>query len=157
MASGGLDERGLDRVRRVLYLHGMRGADLDDGVQEVRLRLLERAPAQLASVEAWAAVVATNLAIDRARAGRRRDEVIDRLHAVADTTVPDEDHALRAAMERALAALDPDLRAVVVLRFYADLSTASIAAQLGIPAGTVKSRLHRAIAELRRALPPEED
>lgn len=151
-----LDDAGVDRVRRILYLNGMRGADLDDGVQEVRMRVLERAPTNVTSIEAWAAVVATNLAIDRGRADRRAGEVVDRLRLVTSESVESPDIALRGAMAAALDKLDPDLRAVVVLRFYADLATNDIAAQLGIPAGTVKSRLHRAVAELRRALPQEE-
>ncbi|MCL2393949.1 MAG: sigma-70 family RNA polymerase sigma factor [Acidimicrobiaceae bacterium] len=44
-------------------------------------------------------------------------------------------------------------RAVVVLRFYDDLSEAEIAGLLGCPTGTVKSALHRALARLRRSLP----
>jgi RNA polymerase sigma-70 factor (ECF subfamily) len=45
----------------------------------------------------------------------------------------------------------PDrLREVLVLRFYADLDEAEMAEALGIPRGTVKSRLHGAIRELRR-------
>ena len=155
-APGALDDRTIDRIRRILYLNGLRGADIDDGVQEVRLRMLERMPADVASPAAWAAVVATNLAIDRGRADRRRGEVVERLRLVTTDVADAPDVALRGAMDAALARLELELRAVVVLRFYADLSTSDIAAQLGIPIGTVKSRLHRAVAELRRALPPEE-
>lgn len=154
--AGVLGAAGVDRVRRVLYLNGLRGTDVDDGVQEVRLRVLERAPADVTSIEAWAAVVATNYAIDRARATKRSDEVVDRLRLVTSETVDPPDVALREAIAHALAELDPDLRAVAVLRFYADLPTNDIAAQLGIPTGTVKSRLHRAVTELRRALPQED-
>ena len=153
---GVLDDGAVDRIRRILYLNGIRGADLDDGVQEVRLRVLERAPADVSSIEAWTAVVATNLAIDRGRAARRRGEVVDRLRLITPETAEAPDVALRESMDAALAQLDPELRAVIVLRFYADLSTADIGRQLDIPTGTVKSRLHRAVATLRRALPPEE-
>lgn len=45
---------------------------------------------------------------------------------------------------QALRRLTPNHRAVVVLRYYADLSDAQVAAVLGVPVGTVKSRLHRA-------------
>jgi RNA polymerase sigma-70 factor (ECF subfamily) len=44
---------------------------------------------------------------------------------------------------------------VIVLRFYADLTVPEIAAAMSVPEGTVKSRLHRATGELRRALPKE--
>lgn len=51
----------------------------------------------------------------------------------------------------ALQRLSPERRAVVVLRFYADLTQEDIAQTLQIPVGTVKSTLHRALAELREA------
>ncbi len=51
-----------------------------------------------------------------------------------------------------LARLSPEHRAVVVLRFYEELSLAEIAATLDLPVGTVKSRLHYAFRELRRAM-----
>jgi RNA polymerase sigma-70 factor (sigma-E family) len=49
----------------------------------------------------------------------------------------------------ALAALPPRRRAAVVLRYYGDLSEAEIAATLGVRPGTVKSMLHRSLAQLR--------
>jgi len=49
-----------------------------------------------------------------------------------------------------LQTLDLDLRELVVLRFYADLTIAQIAQDLGIPEGTVKSKLHKAIGHLKR-------
>jgi RNA polymerase sigma-70 factor (ECF subfamily) len=52
----------------------------------------------------------------------------------------------------ALARLDVDLRTVVVLRFWADLSIDEIARRLGWRSGTVKSRLHRAIARMRETM-----
>lgn len=52
------------------------------------------------------------------------------------------------AVDRALGGLSEQLRVVVVLRFYAHLSEAQTATVLGIPRGTVKSRLSRALVEL---------
>jgi RNA polymerase sigma-70 factor (sigma-E family) len=73
-----------------------------------------------------------------------------------------EELALRAAPEPGAAGVDhtldavrrlaPRARALVVLRFYAGLTQEEIAAELGIPVGTVKSGLHRALGELREAL-----
>jgi len=60
--------------------------------------------------------------------------------------------AARDALGRALVALAPDEQVVVTLRFYADLTVPGIAEMLGIPEGTVKSRLHHAMGRLRRAL-----
>lgn len=70
----------------------------------------------------------------------RRDLVAE---AVADAT--DE-------LADALGALPYRQRAVVVLRYYLDLSEAEIAEVLGCRPGTVKSLAHRALAELRRSL-----
>jgi RNA polymerase sigma-70 factor, ECF subfamily len=58
---------------------------------------------------------------------------------------------VRHAVADALAGLDADHRIVVVLRYWADLTVEQIADRLGIPLGTVKSRLHYAL----RALSPE--
>jgi RNA polymerase sigma-70 factor (ECF subfamily) len=55
-------------------------------------------------------------------------------------------------LERALTQLEESQRQVVALRFYADLSLEEIAEVTGIPLGTVKSRLHRALAKLRERL-----
>ena len=54
-------------------------------------------------------------------------------------------------------AFDPDHREVVVLHYLADLGTAAIAAELGIPEGTVKSRLSRARARLAALLDENEE
>lgn len=148
-----LDDADRQRVRRVLFLHGLRGSDIDDAAQQVELRILERAPAALGSARAWACAVASNLAIDAIRRSGRRERAEQRLAAVEAHA--DDDAALRLAVRQALSGLDPELVAVIVLRFYADLTVLEIAAAMSVPEGTVKSRLHRATAELRRSLPKE--
>ena len=60
---------------------------------------------------------------------------------------PDLDR--RLALDRALAALTPAQRAVIVLRYYDALTEADTAAALGIAVGTVKSHAHAALARLR--------
>ncbi len=51
-----------------------------------------------------------------------------------------------------LADLPPDQREVLVLRFYADLKVDDIATELGMPAGTVKSHIHRGLARMHKEL-----
>jgi RNA polymerase sigma-70 factor (ECF subfamily) len=68
---------------------------------------------------------------------------------------PDEPVALRDALDRAFARLSADHRTVLALRYTLDLPLTEIARTLGVPEGTVKSRLHTAIARLRAAY--EED
>lgn len=58
----------------------------------------------------------------------------------------------RQQMGSALARLSPDHRSVLALRYYLDLPIDEIAARLGVPSGTVNSRIHYALKELRSAL-----
>lgn len=91
-----------------------------------------------------------NHAIDHVR---RRDRARALpIEPLAPTTIPDIDEAW--AM---VAGLPAAQRAVVVLRFWEDLSQEQIAAALELPLGTVKSTLHRALAALRRNWPARAD
>ena len=74
----------------------------------------------------------------------------DPIHA--DPTLPAERAEREAAVQRALLALAPDHRAVVVMKDLEGLRYEEIAEALGIPIGTVRSRLHRARGELREKL-----
>jgi RNA polymerase sigma-70 factor (sigma-E family) len=69
------------------------------------------------------------------------------------------DHSVedREVLLPALASLKYEQRAVVVLRFYEDLSEEEIAGVLGVPAGTVKSRCARGLEQLRRLMGGETD
>ncbi|WNM36747.1 sigma-70 family RNA polymerase sigma factor [Streptomyces sp. Li-HN-5-11] len=149
------------RVRAVLALGGVPQADLPDGVQQVRLRLLERAAKGEEAprdVSAWAAVVASNLAMDWHRARRRREQLGERLAALRDPepSAGEDARLLSLAVAQGLDELPDAQRQVLVLRFYADLPVRSIAEQLGVPEGTVKSRLHTAVRALRDRLHEDE-
>jgi RNA polymerase sigma-70 factor (ECF subfamily) len=61
-----------------------------------------------------------------------------------------EGHEVQRVLADALASIDPDAREVLALREVEGLSYEDMAAVLGIPVGTVRSRLHRARADLRR-------
>ena len=58
----------------------------------------------------------------------------------------------RDEIERGFRRLDDDLRVVVVLHYYLDLSLVEVAERVGIPLGTAKSRLNRALVSMRRLL-----
>ena len=88
-------------------------------------------------------------AVYNACRNHHRGERVRRRHlrpAVADEA-PMGDHVIDAVRR-----LRPERRALVVLRYYSGLTDAEIAAITGLPLGTVKSTLHRALAELREAL-----
>ncbi|MFI5756776.1 RNA polymerase sigma factor [Streptomyces sp. NPDC051569] len=154
-----LDAAQADRVRAVLALGGVPQDDLQDGLQQVRLRLLERrarGDEPPRDVGAWAAVVASNLAVDWHRTKHRQERVSERLTLLSapDAGFQDgpENRLLGLAVAEALDGLPDTQRQVLVLRYYADLSVPQIAAELGIPVGTVKSRLFAAAKPLRERL-----
>ena len=106
--------------------------------------------------EAWFSRIVVNACRDRLR--RRRRRPVAEL-SVEDFPPPDGDRPdfrdavhRRDAMSRAFETLEPDERIVLVLRFWHDLQIDAIAERVGIPVGTVKSRLHHATLRLRAAL-----
>ncbi len=119
------------------------------------MRALERPPRHSRSATGWACVVATNLAVDAHRRPARSPTVTISVERGSRGSDPSESVGLRDAVRTGLEALPVEFRATVVLRFYADFTVPEIAAAMNVPEGTVKSRLHRAISELRRHLPLE--
>ncbi|MCY4724803.1 SigE family RNA polymerase sigma factor [Nocardioides sp. STR2] len=98
--------------------------------------------------ESYVRSIMTRSAIDRTRQRTRRGEVVtdDVPDLPVDPVGPeDRDHVLAL-----LGALPPRQRAVMVLRYYDDLSEAQIAEALGCSAGTVKAHASRALATMRR-------
>jgi len=87
-------------------------------------------------------------------ANRRRWFIRVNLASVAPATTSDHAGEVvdRDEIDRALDRLPIDHRAVVVLKFYAGLSNAEISDAVGIPEGTVRSRLYHATTALRAAL-----
>jgi RNA polymerase sigma-70 factor (ECF subfamily) len=106
--------------------------------------------------EAWFRRILVNGCRDRLR-GRARRRVADIGRELVESEHPVEGDAAertatRDALDRALAGLGADHQVVVALRFGADLTVPAIAEALGIPEGTVKSRLHHALGRLRAAM-----
>ena len=100
----------------------------------------------------WLKRIAANRAIDLLRRGQRLT-ALD--HDVAWETVAPESREDLSAAVQAVAALDPQKRVVLVLRYWLDLSVEDIAGVLGVPVGTVASRLSRALSQLRHVLEEE--
>lgn len=141
------------------------GAESQDLTQEVFLRVfrtLKTFRSAEGSFATWLARVTRNLLIDhyrRTRHDRATDSIEDQLPTLeqqgAGDTRPDHALAGREASEilqAALQKLSPDLREAVILRDLQEMEYREIAEVLGIPEGTVKSRINRGRAELGRLL-----
>ncbi len=108
----------------------------------------------------WLLRIVANEARNRRRSSARRARLADRLRLagqVSGTRTLSPDDAVVAAFEHralfdAVCRLEPRDREVIALRYLAELSEAETAAAIGCAAGTVKSRLHRALGRLRGAL-----
>lgn len=134
--------------------------DAQETVQDAFLRLWRRRDdVRLETAEPLLYRTALNLAANRLRARKLRRWFLGPRDEDAEPPAsgPDveQEAAARerlAATRRAVEALPERLRRVVVLCELAELSYEQVAATLGIPAGTVASRRHEALARLRRAL-----
>ncbi|MCX5558483.1 RNA polymerase sigma factor [Streptomyces sp. NBC_00038] len=149
-----------EKLRAILLMGGVPWNELEDGVQQVRLKLLEERskPGQplIRNPEAWAAVVASRIAVDWHR-GRARDmglrERLSLLWSVRPPVEhPEEEVLLAQVVAEGLERLPAQQRQALVLRYYTDLTVRDIARLLDVPEGTVKSRLHHAVAALRTEL-----
>ena len=139
----------LRRYERPLaaFLHRQTGGrDVEDLYQETWLRVVRHAARFDTGrrFSTWLFQIAVNLCRDWHRRPPPEPQLGGDEPQVA--ALERSDAALDAA--RLLAALPAAQREVIVLRYYQDLSEADVAAILDIPLGTVKSRLHQAMARL---------
>jgi RNA polymerase sigma-70 factor (ECF subfamily) len=133
--------------------------DAQDLVQEVLLRVRRGlATYRPGSMEGWLSRITTNAFLDEVR--RRKRRPADALGDAAERVMPPQPSAeedLAAAslpdeVQAALRGLPDEFRAAVVLCDVAGLSYQEIGDSLGVPVGTVRSRIHRGRALLREAL-----
>jgi RNA polymerase sigma-70 factor (ECF subfamily) len=106
-------------------------------------------------LEAWLYRLVVHACYQLARGERRARTRVSVLHAtVASTYGPDLARAVAARdeLEGAFRALTPEHRAVVVMHHHLGYPLTEIAATLGIPEGTARSRLHYAVRQLRTVL-----
>jgi RNA polymerase sigma-70 factor (ECF subfamily) len=106
--------------------------------------------------DAWFHRIVVNACRDRVRRRRSRPLLLTISTSAEDvrslSATPGDAYAQaieRDALNRALDRINVDQRIVIALRFYLDLEIDEIARRIGVPAGTVKSRLHRGLKELR--------
>lgn len=103
----------------------------------------------------WLKRIAANRAIDHLRRDRRLTVLGEHLAGGWEESGSPEDREALRHVAQAVATLDPPRRIVVVLRYWLDLPVDEIGGILGIPVGTVASRLSRGLAQLRAALEEE--
>lgn len=127
----------------------------EDALQQTLIAVWKELPRLRDPVrfDAWTYRLVVRFAVQEARGGRRP---IREMHVVPerDPSLDDAtgDVEQRDQLERGFERLTPEQRAVVVLHFYAGLGLAEIADTIGVPLGTVGSRLHYAKRALRAAL-----
>lgn len=108
------------------------------------------------AARAWLFTVTRNLVVDRWRSAAHRHETVADVETLSARAPAREDPASRVLdrwlIADALNALSPPHRAVVVAAYYEGRPLSDIAATLGVPEGTVKSRLHYGLRSLRLLL-----
>jgi RNA polymerase sigma-70 factor (ECF subfamily) len=164
--------RHYDRVFGVCRRITGNDSDAADAAQEALISIVRSLPRfdGRSSFSTWVYRIATNASLDELRRRRRRPMlavVDDPERPQSDVVDPDAGMRIDAVADRmeldaALADLAIDFRVPIVLRDIAGLDYAEIAETLGIPAGTVKSRIARGRASLANALssgnqPPTDD
>ena len=131
-----------------------------DAVQETLVRAWRdlRALRDPDRFDAWLHRLLVHACLDELRRRRRRPLEVELLQLdVAGSDDATAHLADRDELDRALAALPPEHRALVVLHYYLGLPVPEAAASLGISLGAAKSRLHRALGSMRRAFGVDAD
>lgn len=143
------------RVKAFLMKAGTEAALAEDCAQDVLATVWQKAhlfdPSR-ASVATWVFIIARNRRIDIARRDRRPEP--EALDWGGDSHEPDQADIYEAAQETrrltdALSTLPEAQRALVARAFYGELSHSEIAAETGLPLGTIKSRIRLALDRLR--------
>ena len=148
----------MERHRRPLaaMLHRALGSDAEDVFQETWIRVVRSAhrydPEQ--RFGAWLFAIAWNLVKDRWSRRAVMSEDVD-LASMASPDRTPEEHAVesdRAERVRDVVARLPErLAQAILLRYFEDLSEKEVAERLGIPVGTVKSRIHHGLRLMRES------
>lgn len=147
------------RLKAFFMRGGMTAGVAEELVQETMLSVWRKAAsfdAERAGAATWVFTIARNLRIDHWR--RVRDPAAPAPEP--QETPPSLEEAVMGVerdlrVRRALSGLSPEQEAVIRLSYYGDKSQSEIAGELGIPLGTVKSRVRLAMDRLRALLEDE--
>ena len=160
-ADAGFGARVKEHQRRVFQIaYSVLGdrADAEEVTQEAFLQAYQnsRALRDEGKFRGWVNRIAFRLALNRQRATRRRmarDTAWQSgTPAIADAAKNAEDRLLLAHLREAIEKLPPELRTVIQLSVVGEMDATQVGAVLGIPAGTVRSRLHTARKLLLEAM-----
>ncbi|HEX9815136.1 MAG TPA: RNA polymerase sigma factor [Myxococcota bacterium] len=137
-------------VHAYLVRHSGNRDDADDLLQETWMRVARSAKGfdTARRFRSWIYGIATNLARDLFRRRMTKQRALRTL-AMNPPAKPGADSADRGELRERVANLPENMRAVLLLRYYEGMNEAEMADALEIPRGTVKSRLHAALRELR--------
>ena len=147
-----------DRMYAVARRMTADASDAEDATQDGFLRAWRTIPRlqDPDRYDAWQLRLLLNACDDLLR-GRRRRQLYATVRPLPDVPVRnDVDFAERDRLNKAFSKLSVEHRAVVVLHFYREMTAAEIGTVLGIPVGTVNSRLHYGTRALRAALEAED-
>jgi RNA polymerase sigma-70 factor (ECF subfamily) len=151
------------KVFNVAYKFVGRQDEAEDLAQDIFLKLFKSLKTfdRRANFSTWLISVSRNLCIDHYRSMRREHDVVTHDVDVVSLARPSALDSPQVALERrdrvallraALDKLAPSLRTAVMLRDIQELSYQEIAEKLGVPEGTVKSRINRGRTELARQI-----
>jgi RNA polymerase sigma-70 factor (ECF subfamily) len=147
------------RVKAYMMRQGADAATAEDLAQETLLTVWRRASLYVAdkgSAATWIFAIARNVRIDRLRRELPWQELPEgRLEQPSGETLPDEalsEKERQVRVQAALSQLPPEQHEVVALSYLDGLSHGEIAQRLGLPLGTVKSRMRIAYQRIRAAL-----
>jgi RNA polymerase sigma-70 factor (ECF subfamily) len=133
----------------------LRDPDLaEDAVQEALVRCWRQLPKlrDVERFEGWVYRILMRTAADEYGRRRRHEAIVQDLGAEPEVADQTRTIADRDELERGFRRLSLDHRAVIVLHHYLGLPMTEVAATIGIPTGTAKSRYHYAMAALRASL-----
>ncbi|WMS42456.1 sigma-70 family RNA polymerase sigma factor [Acuticoccus sp. MNP-M23] len=130
--------------------------EAEDALQDAYVKIwryAERFSASKAAPMTWMAAIVRNVAIDRLRARKAPSAALDAAERVADTTLRPDEKAMANGFARVLLNCinglgDPYAR-LVRMAYFGGVTYAALAERDNVPLGTVKSRMRRALADLK--------
>lgn len=162
-AFSGLFAHFAPRVKAYLIRHGATNEAAEELAQETLLRVWRKAhlfDPSVAAPSTWIFRIARNLRIDRIRRERRPEfdpedpALVREADPAADQIIETDQEGAR--VRAAIDMLPPDQKQAILLSFFEDKPHREIADELGLPLGTVKSRIRLAFARVRQTLGDEQ-